>query len=118
MKMRPVDEQDDILPVLHISDMPVDAEAVVLLIKDRLNMFAGEWWEKESWGNEILEMLKVSRLTEADAQPLSTYLAEFVRETPGVQDVTDIAYTIENRQFSWKCTAMTEYGNVSVSYEV
>ena len=86
MKMRPADSDGDILPVLHTGEMFSRALAVASLVESRLELYAGDWWENPSWGNEILRMLQEGRLTNADAQALSTYLTEYVRETSGVQD--------------------------------
>ena len=61
MRMRPVDQNGDVLPVLHASDMFSGSLAVAKLVKDRLNLFSGDWWENPSWGNEILRMRKRSR---------------------------------------------------------
>ena len=67
MKLRPEDQNGDVLPVLHVSDMLSGSLAVAKLVEDRLNLYAGDWWENPSWGNEILRMLQEGRLTEADA---------------------------------------------------
>ena len=118
MKMRAEDNLEDILPVLHTSDMAADANAVALLVKDRLNMFTGEWWENPSWGNKILSMMQERRLTEADAASISVYLSDFVRETKGVQEVLDIRFSLSGSHYSWSCTVLTEHGNVTVDYEI
>ena len=117
MKLRPEDQNGDVLPVLHVSDMSSGALAVSKLVEDRLNLHAGDWWENPSWGNEILRMLKEGRLTEADAQSLSTYLAGYVRETAGVREVQDEKWSLEGNRFSWSCTVLTEYGSVSIYSE-
>ena len=116
--MRPVDENGDILPVLHVSDMIFGSVAIAGLIEDRLNLFVGDWWENYDWGNEVLQMLQESRLTESDAQLLSNYLSSYVRETPYVQDVRDEKWTFVNNQFSWECTVLTESGEAYVSYSI
>ena len=118
MKLRPVDQNGDVLPVLHASDLFSGALAVAKLVEDRLNLFSGDWWENPSWGNEILRMLQEGRLTRADAQALSTYLTEYVRETSGVQDVMDIRFSVEGHRFGWECSVLTEYGSASVSFEI
>ena len=48
MLLRPVDDIGDILPVLSVSGMVPDLESVVLLVRDRLNLLSGEWWENPS----------------------------------------------------------------------
>lgn len=45
MLLRPVDASGDILPVLSSSDLESDPESVALLVRDRLNLLSGEWWE-------------------------------------------------------------------------
>ena len=118
MRMRPTDENGDVLPVLHTGEMFSGALAVASLVQSRLELYSGDWWENLAWGNEILRMLQEGRLTEADAQALSTYLTEYVRETSGVQDVMDVRFSVEGHRFNWSCTVLTEYGSASVSFEV
>ena len=118
MKLRPVDQNGDVLPVLHASDLFFGSLAVAKLVEDRLNLFSGDWWENPAWGNEILRMLQEGRLAEADAQSLSTYLAGYVRSTSGVKEVQDEKWSLEGGRFSWGCTVITEYGKGEVEYEV
>ena len=117
MRIRPVDQNGDVLPVLHASDMFSGSLAVAKLVEDRLNLFSGDWWENPSWGNEILRMMLDGRLTEADAQSLSTYLAGYVRSTSGVKEVQDEKWNLSGGRFFWSCTALTEYGSVSIHSE-
>jgi hypothetical protein len=63
-------------------------------------------------------MLQEGRLTRADAQALSTYLTEYVRETSGVQDVTDVRFSVDGHRFGWECTVLTEYGKAGIEFEV
>ena len=58
MLIRPLDDNGDIMPVLSSSDMHQDDMAVKRMIGYRLDLLAGDWWENETWGNEILDMLK------------------------------------------------------------
>ena len=50
MLIRPVDASGDILPVLSSSDMISGPEAVALLVRYRLSLLRGEWWENPEWG--------------------------------------------------------------------
>ena len=118
MKMRPVDPDGDVLPVLHTGGMFSGALAVASLVESRLELYAGDWWENPARGNEILRMLQEGRLTRADAQAMSTYLTEYVRETPGVQDVTDVRFLVDGHRFGWSCTVLTEYGSANINYEI
>ena len=116
--MRPVDPDGDILPVLHTGEMFSGALAVASLVESRLQLYAGDWWENPSWGNEILRMLQEGRLTEADAQSLSTYLVGYVRNTSGVKEVQDEKWDLDGGRFSWGCTVITEYGTMGVNYQL
>jgi len=118
MRMRPVDENGDVLPVLTGNEMLSGSAAVAKLVEDRLKLYAGDWWENPAWGNEILRMLQEGRLTEADAQSLSTYLASYVRSTSGVKEVQDEKWDLSGSRFSWSCTALTEYGSAAINYSL
>ena len=114
MRMRPVDASGDVLPVLSAADMSTGADAVAILAEDRLKLLVGDWWENPEWGCEILRMMQEGRLTEKDAQAVSTYLSSYVRETPGVQDVRDEKWEIVDSQLRWSCTVVTEWGKETI----
>ncbi len=118
MVHRPVDENGDILPVLSSGDLLRGTEAVAALVRERLNLLTGDWWDNPALGNEILEMLREARLTEADEQMLSSYLSSYIRETPGVRDVREISCGMEGRQVRFSCTVETESGSATVHYEL
>ena len=118
MILRPVDENCDILPVLSSADLIRGAPAVVRLVKDRLELLAGDWWENPAWGNGIINMLQESRLTEADTQALVLYLSSYIRETSGVMDVRDAVGSVFGRQFLYSCVVDTEYGEAVINYEL
>ena len=116
MILRPVDENGDMLPVLSSARMLKGAEAVARLIRCRLSLYTGEWWENPARGNGILEMLRDARLTEADGQAVSSYLSAYIRETPGVLDVRDAVCSMTDRRFHYSCTVDTDSGSVSISF--
>jgi hypothetical protein len=118
MIIRPVDENGDILPVLTSASLLESVSAIARLIKDRLELLAGEWWENPAWGNEVLEMMRSSRLTEADSQALANYITSYIRQTSGVLEVEDVVSIIEGRQFNYSCKADTEDGPVEINYNV
>ena len=116
MIFRPVDEAGDILPVLSASDLLTGIRAETEGIRNRLRLLTGEWWENPAWGNGILEMMKESRLTEADQQVLANYISGFIRKTPGVLDVREVKVSVEGRQFRYSCEIVTENGTAGVEY--
>ena len=97
MKLRPVDAAGDVLPVLSSGDMVSGPEAVALLVKYRLSLLRGEWWENPNLGFGILDTLRFSRLTEADAPTLASSITDY--------------------KFSYECTVRTEAGMTHVIYE-
>ena len=118
MILRPVNASGDILPVLSSADLLKGAEAVALLVRERLELLAGEWWENPGWGNAVLNMLQESRLTKPDLQSLATYLTSYIRATPGVQEIRDVSFSAENRQFRYTCTIDTADGEAVINYEL
>ena len=118
MILRPVDDTGDILPVLSSSVLLTGAPAVARLVEDRLNLYAGDWWENPARGNQVIEMLRESRLTEADGQAMATYLTSYIRKTDGVEDVREVRFSVEGRQFSYGCTVVTDEGQADVRYSL
>ena len=119
MILRPVDQNGDILPVLTSASLLRGAPAVARLVNDRLELLAGEWWENPAWGNAILDMLQESRFTEADLQVLASYITSYIRETPGVRDVDNVAFSVgDGRQFSFSCSVVTDNGYAQVDFSL
>lgn len=118
MIVRPTDSSGDILPVISSADLLRGVNAEAELTRDRLNLYAGDWWENRSRGNEIVKLLQETRLTEADAQSVSSYIASYIRETPGVVEVRDQQCSITGRQFRFSCTIDTKYGFAPIHYEL
>ena len=115
MFMRPVDASGDILPVLSSSALLSGPEAAALLVQDRLSLLQGEWWENPSVGFPILERMREDRVTEADAASLVSVISAYIRETPGVLDVSNESFSVSGRQFAYACTVRTEEGSAEVS---
>ena len=117
MILRPTDASGDMLPVLFSTALVSGAPAAAQLVQDRLHLLAGDWWENRSWGNEILEMMQESRLTEADQQTILSYLTSYIRRTAGVTDIKDVTFFVDNgRCFHFQCTVLTEEGYTEVNY--
>ena len=115
MYIRPTAASGDILPVLSSSDLLSGPEAIAQLVKYRLSLLQGEWWENESLGFPLPESLCSGRPTGADAQALSSQVTAYIRETPGVRDVEDVRSEVSGRQFSYTCSIRTEEGTASIS---
>jgi hypothetical protein len=102
--------------VLSVSDLIQGALTTAKHIDYRLKLLAGEWWEYPDQGNQILRMLQASRLTEADAPALSSYLSSYIAETPGVFSIENAETTVTNRSFRYSCTALTGDGKLTVTF--
>ena len=118
MILRPTDESGNILPVLSSADLLRGAPAVARLVQDRLQFLAGDWWENRTWGNAILDLLQETRFTQADLQALASYLTSYIRETSGVQEVRDVSFSMEGRQFRYACRVETEDGTAEIRWEL
>ena len=118
MRMRPTDENGDVLPVLHTGEMFSGALAVASLVESRLNLYSGDWWENPAWGNEVLEMMRSSRLTEADTQALANYITSYIRQTDGVLEVEEVEFSVEGKFFSYSCRVDTEDGSAEIDYSI
>ena len=118
MKIRPVDENGDILPVLSPVDLLRGAPAVAQLAEYRLNLLTGDWWENPSSGNSAVDMLAGSRLTAADQQVLANYLSEYIRKTPGVLELREVRSSVGNRRFFYSCIAETADGPAEMEFMI
>ncbi|MBR5959827.1 MAG: hypothetical protein IKZ98_02435 [Clostridia bacterium] len=116
MLCRPVDSSGDILPVLSAPDLLTGIRAEAEGIRNRLQLLTGDWWENPAWGNGILDMLKESRLTEADQQALANYITGYIRKTPGVLDVREVKYSVGEGRFRCSCEIVTENGTAVIHY--
>ena len=115
MILRPVDSDGDVLPVLSTSDLFSGPEAVALLVKYRLSLLQGEWWENPGIGFGILELLRSSRLTQDSGASLASYITDYIRDTAGVLTVEDVSFSVSGRIFSYFCSVRTAEGSATVS---
>ena len=118
MILRPVDTSGDILPVPTASVLLSGPEAVALLVKDRLSLLSGEWWENPEAGFRLLQLLQSSRMTEENASMLSSQITEYIRQTHGVLDVENVQFSVSGRQFAYACTVRTEEGSAEIHYVI
>ena len=118
MLLRPVDASGDILPVLSASVLVSGPEAVTLLVRDRLNLLSGEWWENPARGCRIFDMIRERRVTEQDVPALSSYLCSYISASCGVRSVEDVYADVSGRRFIFSCRVLTEEGSGDIDYFV
>ena len=118
MLLRPVDASGDILPVLSSSVLVSGSLAVTQLVRDRLNLLSGDWWENPAGGCEVFEMMRSGRVTAQNVSTLSSYLCSYIAATKGVRSVEDVHTAVNGRQLTFSCRVLTEDGAGEVSYSV
>ena len=118
MLLRPADDSGDILPVLSSSALVSGSLAVVQLVRDRLNLLSGEWWENPARGCEIFDMIRDRRVTQQDVSALSSYLSSYIAATHGVQSVEDVRTAVSGRQFTYSCRVLTSAGSGTVTWHM
>ena len=119
MAVRPIDpETEDILPVLAYSDLSRGVREVEIQIDYHLGLLRGEWWEYLKMGNEIIDILRETRLTEGNMKLLADCISSIIKDTPGVTGISQVSYAIADRELQYSCLAETEYGPVAVLYRL
>ena len=116
MILRPVDASGDMCPVASSRDLLSGSEAVALLVKYRLSLLQGEWWENPALGFPVLEDLRSSRLTEEEAKMLSSVITAYIRNTPGVQSVENVNCIVTGRELNYSCEVLTKEGTTDVVF--
>ena len=117
MFLRPADTSGDILPVGSSSAMLSGPEAAAQLVRYRLSLLRGEWWENPEWGFFVLEALQASRLMEAEMAAVSAQISAYIRETPGVLEVENVQFAVSGRQLSYACSVRTGEGSAQIRFE-
>lgn len=118
MRLRPTDDTGDILPIPNTAALLTGAEAAAELVRCRLNLLPGEWWENPDHGCAVFRMLREDRLTAADKTALAACLTEYIRATPGVHTVDRVSASITGRQLTFSCEIRTDDGSANISYSV
>ena len=116
MLIRSADSSGDILPVLSSRDLLSGPEAVAQLVKYRLSLLQGEWWETPEAGFPVPERMRESRVMEADSGTLSSMISAYIRETDGVREVEKETSSVSGRRFQYSCEVRTKEGNAAVSF--
>lgn len=89
------------------------SDAMSQVLKTRLAAGDGEWWEGDSgaipWFTDILgSMIRDGRKADIDLLVIAR-----ITDTVNVTGVADIKSEIVNRQYRFRCTVHTVYGDVT-----
>ncbi len=93
-------------------------EAAAGLVRCRLNLLTGEWWENPDHGCAAFRMLREDRLTAEGKTALAAYLTAYIHATPGVRAVDRVSASVTGRQFAFSCEIRTEDGTADVSFSL
>ena len=117
MVVRPIDINDDWMPIYDSSQMRSGAEAVAQIAKQRLLFFQGEWWENEELGIGIPDFL-ANGVKRQDVNMLGKYLTSYIAETEGVIGVSDASIEYVNHILYFACVLNTTEGNASLEVDL
>jgi hypothetical protein len=96
------------------NDYISDAEAVAQIIRQRLLLFQGEWWEDRTLGTPMFQkILGSSRSIDA----VTAIVKDEILDAPYVTGVTNlsVSYSSESRSFKFSGQAQTPFGPVTIS---
>ena len=110
MISRPFEASGDILPALSPSDLLSGPAAAAAGLRDHLALFPGDWWEYPDRGNQVFDLLSVSRRTEKDAAALASCLSSYILEFPAIRSLSGTRASIDRGIFSFSCAAHTGPG--------
>ena len=106
MLVRPVGENGDMIPIAFSSQMIEGGNAVAQIVKQRLLLYFGEWWENESLGFRVPQFL-VEGVRQENLQMLSKYISSYVADTEGVDSVVNSTVSLNGRRMSYSCVVRT-----------
>lgn len=118
LKYRRTDENDDMVFGVGDAAFAEGAEAMEQVIKTRLAACEGEWWEGDPgalpWFTDILG----SMVTQGRKDEIDLMIIDRIMDTVGVNSVSSIESSIENRHYHFTCTVHTVHGDVPAEVNV
>ena len=109
MIVRPVDSDGDMMPVAYAEQMESGGKAVAQVVRQRLLLYFGEWWEDEQAGFRIPQFL-YEGVRSNNIQMLLKYISSYVASTDGVDSViNDMKENINNHLYDTKAQDEIEY---------
>lgn len=107
MKVRPVDENDDMMPIYSLDQLITGPAAVAQVVKANLTLPEGEWWEDTSLGIDIPGfILDNARLK--DVEMLKWYLNSYILGIEGVDALQDVDVITVEKQMRYRATLISE----------
>lgn len=107
MKIRPVDSNDDMIPLYNLEQMDTGAQALAQIIRDNLTLLKGEWWEDSELGIDIPGfILDNAKLQEVSM--LQGYLSSYILGIEGVDELQDVFVDVEDKQMNYNAIVISE----------
>lgn len=89
--------------------------AVAQAILTRLKLFTGEWWEDLTLGLPVFQSMLGRLASQRGLAAIELLLSQNIQDTPYVTGVTAVNVDFADGQFTFKATAQTTFGTVTVS---
>ncbi len=102
MIVRPTDQNGDMVPIAYASQMISGAKAVAQVVKQRLSLYFGEWWEDESIGFRLPQFL-ADGVRQENIEMLVKYISSYVAATDGVTSVDGTSIVMDGRRMFYSC---------------
>ena len=115
MIVRPVDENGDMRPIEYSDQMATGAKAVAQVVRQRLALYFGEWWEDEDAGFRVPRFLSEGVRTE-NVQMLQKYISSYIAGTEGVEGIASSGISVSGRTMTYRC--VINAGGDSATVEV
>lgn len=106
MIVRPVDENGDMMPIAYSEQMTTDSKAVAQVVRQRLLLYFGEWWEDETAGFRVPAFL-ADGARASNTQMLLKYISGYIANTEGVDSVSSSSVELDGRKMTYKCIVHT-----------
>ncbi len=113
MKVRPEDGNGDMMPIQSLDQLIEDAPAVAQIMRSRVRLVHGEWWEDETLGFKAPQFL-VDNVRQGNLGMLEQYISTYLAGTPGVARISDVELTFSNHKLRYSCIATTGTGGSEV----
>ena len=102
MIARPVDKYGDMMPIAYSGQMLTKGEAVAQVVRQRLLLYYGEWWEDESIGFRVPQFLS-DGIRQENLEMLVKYISSYVSTTEGVTAVDGASIVMDGRRMFYSC---------------
>ena len=90
-----------------------DIEAVAQIVKSRLLLFYGEWWEDRQIGLPMWQ--SILGASGSKRVVVDHLIYEVIAGTPNVIGVTNLTSAIKEREYTFTATVTTDFGTIVVS---